>query len=121
MSAAAYYWPDTGRLECLGTFPSKPNLADRGAADGVQGRYVEMQNRGELSTLGDQTVPIAAWLKNVVEHVEGENVAAVIADRYRQAEVGEGLDAAGKFNMSSEMLISAGTSRDGSRRDSHEE
>ena len=45
--------------------------------------------------LGDQTVPIAAWLKNVVEHVEGENIAAICADRYRRAEVGEGLDAAG--------------------------
>ena len=24
MSAASFYWPDTGRLECLGTFPGKP-------------------------------------------------------------------------------------------------
>ena len=24
MSASSFYWPDTGRLECLGTFPSKP-------------------------------------------------------------------------------------------------
>jgi len=95
MTAAAFYWPDTGRLECLGTFPSKPNLLDRGQNDGVQNRYVEMQDRGELSTLGDQTVPVAAWLTQVVEHVADQTIAAITADRYKQAELGEAIDAAG--------------------------
>src|SRR5262249_19455664 len=53
MSAAAFYWPETGRLEALGTFPSKPGLLDRGQGDGVGNRYVEMASRGELSVLGD--------------------------------------------------------------------
>ena len=35
MTAAAYYWPETGRLEALGTFPIKPALLDRGQRDGV--------------------------------------------------------------------------------------
>jgi phage terminase large subunit-like protein len=95
MTAAAYYWPESGRLEALGTFPSKPNLADRGAADGVSGRYSEMAERGELSTLGDQTVPIAPWLVEVLRHVEGESIAAICADRYKQAELGEAMDRAG--------------------------
>lgn len=95
MTAAAFYWPETGRLECLGTFPSKPNLMDRGANDGVQGRYVEMNERGELSTLGDQTVPIALWLIEVMAHVEGEAIAAVVSDRYKQSELGEAIDRAG--------------------------
>ncbi len=95
MTAAAYYWPETGRLEALGTFPSKPNLADRGASDGVSGRYTEMQERGELSTLGDKTVPVAAWLVEVLRHVEGESIAAICADRYKQAELGEAMDRAG--------------------------
>jgi phage terminase large subunit-like protein len=95
MTAAAFYWPETGRLESLGTFPSKPNLADRGANDGVQGRYVEMNQRGELSTLGDQTVPIAPWLIEVMAQVEGEPVAAVVSDRYKQSELGEAIDRAG--------------------------
>ena len=95
MTAAAFYWPDTGRLECLGTFPSKPTLLDRGQNDGVSGRYVEMQERGELSTLGDQTVPIAPWLIEVINHVEGEAIAAITADRYKQAELGEALEKAG--------------------------
>ena len=95
MTAAAFYWPETGRLECLGTFPSKPSLLDRGGADGVGDRYVQMNDRGELSTLGDKTVPVAAWLTKVIDHVDGEHVAAVTMDRYKQAELGEAIDRAG--------------------------
>ncbi len=95
MSAAAWYWPATGRLEARGWFPTRPSLQDRGEADGVGGRYVEMHRRGELATLGEQTVPVAAWLAEVIRHVEGEQVAAIIADRYKQAELGEAMDRAG--------------------------
>jgi len=95
MSAAAYYWPESGRLECRGWFPSKPGLRDRGEADGVSGRYLEMQQRGELSTLGDATVPVAAWLATVMQRIEGEHVAALVADRYKQSELGEALQQAG--------------------------
>lgn len=94
MTAAAFYWP-TGRLEVLGTFPAVPSLADRGAADGVSGRYVEMADRGELNTMGERTVPVAAWLGEVMRHMEGETVAAIIADRFKQAELGEAIDRAG--------------------------
>jgi len=95
MSAAAFYWPASGRLECLGTFPSTPSLADRGASDGVSGRYVEMAERGELFTLGEKTVPVAMWLAGVMRHVEGEHVTALIMDRYKQAELGEAIEKAG--------------------------
>ncbi|WMS43441.1 terminase large subunit [Acuticoccus sp. MNP-M23] len=95
MSAAAFFWPATGRLECLGTFPSKPSLLDRGQADGVSARYCEMQDRGELDVLGEQTVPVAPWLNEVARHVQGYEVAAIVADRYKQAELGEAIDATG--------------------------
>lgn len=95
MTAASFYWPDTGRLECLGTFPSKPSLLDRGQNDGVSDRYVQMQDRGELDTLGELTVPIAPWLVNVLKHVEGEQIAALVMDRYKQPELGEAIDKTG--------------------------
>lgn len=95
MTAVAFYWPQTGRLEVVGTFPSRPSLLDRGQADGVGDRYVQMQNRGELATLGDQTVPVAAWLVEVMKHVEGQSIAAICADRYKQSELGEAIDKAG--------------------------
>jgi phage terminase large subunit-like protein len=95
MTAAAFYWPTTGRLECLGWFPSQPSLLDRGQRDGVGQRYTEMAGRGELSTLGAMTVPVAPWLSDVMRHVEGETVSALVMDRYKQAELGQAIDAAG--------------------------
>ncbi|MCC5984324.1 MAG: terminase [Rhodobacteraceae bacterium] len=95
MSAASFYWPDTGRLEAFGTFPSMPTLLDRGQADGVARRYEEMQERGELTTLGDRTVPVAPWLVQVMAHVADQPIAAITADRYKQAELGEAMQRAG--------------------------
>lgn len=95
MSAAALYWPETGRLEALGTFPCTPSLANRGAADGVAGRYVEMQERGELTTMGDTTVPVGRWLADVVARLDGQAPAAIVGDRFRHAEFTEAMRAAG--------------------------
>lgn len=95
MSAAALYWPETCRLEAYGTFPARPSLLDRGQADGVSGRYAEMQDRGELTVLGEKTVPVAAWLGEVMRRIEGDAVSAVVADRYKAAEMGEAIDRAG--------------------------
>lgn len=95
MSAASFYWPASGRLEAVGAFPSNPSLSDRGASDGVGGRYSEMQDRGELITLGDKTVPVAQWLSGVMRHVQGEQIGAICADRYKQAELSEAMARAG--------------------------
>ncbi|WBU53508.1 terminase large subunit [Paracoccus sp. SCSIO 75233] len=95
MSAAAFYWPHTGRLEAVGTFPGNPSLANRGAADGVSGRYVEMQERGELFTLGDATVPPGPWLAEIVKRLDGITPACICGDRFRHAEFAEAMDKAG--------------------------
>ncbi len=94
MSAAAFYWPKTGRLEAVGTFPGNPTLADRGAADGVAGRYVEMKERGELSTLGENTVPPGPWLAEIVRLLDGAPVACIVGDRFRHAEFAEAINQA---------------------------
>ncbi|WP_171060676.1 terminase large subunit domain-containing protein [Poseidonocella sp. HB161398] len=91
MSAAAFYWPMTGRLEARGWFPSRPGLLDRGQHDGVGRRYMEMQREGTLSLLGDATVPIAPWIEEVIAHVADEAVAAVCFDTFKQSEICEGL------------------------------
>lgn len=95
MSAAAAYWPETGRLEAVGTFPGNPGLADRGAADGVSGRYTEMAERGELTTMGDKTVPVGPWLAQIVAKLDGITPACVCGDRFRHAEFVEAMDRAG--------------------------
>lgn len=95
MSAAAFYWPETGRLEALGTFPATPSLADRGASDGVSDRYGQMQERGELSVMGENTVPPGPWLAQIVRHLDGSEVACIVGDRFRHAEFSEAMQAAG--------------------------
>lgn len=95
MSAAAFYWPQTGRLEALGTFPGAPGLADRGAADGVSDRYVQMNERGELSVMGEATVPPGPWLAEIVRRIEGVTPACIVGDRFRHAEFTEAMDKAG--------------------------
>lgn len=95
MSAAAFYWPQTGRLEALGTFPGNPGLADRGAADGVSDRYVQMQERGELTVMGEATVPPGPWLAEIVRKLDGITPACIVGDRFRHAEFTEAMDKAG--------------------------
>jgi phage terminase large subunit-like protein len=94
MSAASFYWPNTGRLEAVGAFPKNPGLADRGIRDGVRDRYVEMASRGELLTMGDKTVPAGAFLQTVMNHLGGSAVTCFTADRYRQSEFIDAMTAA---------------------------
>lgn len=94
MSAAAAYWPESGRLEAFGAFPGNPSPADRGAADGVGDRYTQMQARGELVIVGDRVVPAPALLNEVMARLGDVTPAAFVCDRFRQAEFEEALAAA---------------------------
>ncbi|MBI6628276.1 terminase [Pontibaca sp. S1109L] len=94
-SAMVFYWPETGRTEAYAAFPSNPSLADRGIADGVRDRYVEMEQRGELVTIGDRVVPPGPWLKDMVEKLDGYPIAAIVGDRYRWGEFQDALKDAG--------------------------
>ena len=94
MSAASYYWPQTGRLEAHGWFPSRPGLLDRGQKGAVGRRYLDMQAEGSLSVIGDATVPLGPWVGEVVARIEGHRIAAVCLDMFKQAEIGDGLRAA---------------------------
>jgi phage terminase large subunit-like protein len=91
MSAAAFYFPETGRLEAYGTFASVPNLNDRGAADAVGDRYVQMHQRGELRVMGENTVPPGPWLADVARLADGYPIACVVGDRFRFAEFNEAM------------------------------
>ena len=49
MTAAAAYWPETGRLQGLCAFAADPDLLKRGEHDGVGRLYEEMAARGSWS------------------------------------------------------------------------
>ena len=60
LAASAAYWPVTGRLEALASFPSLPTLAERGKVDGAD--YARMSADGDLLVLGGErsrVVPVA--------------------------------------------------------------
>lgn len=95
MSAAAFYWPNTGRLEAVAAFPTVPTLAHRSQRDGVRDRYVEMAERGELVTMGERVVPAAEFLTAVMDRLGGAPVTCLTADRYRQSEFMDAMQGAG--------------------------
>jgi phage terminase large subunit-like protein len=111
MSAAALFWPATGRLEAVATFPSNPSLADRGAADGVGNRYVEMKERGELSTLGENVVPAGPWLASVMKLAGGAQISCIVGDRFRHAEFLEAMQKGGVARRSLNAAWASRTAR----------
>jgi len=92
-SAVAAYWPTTGALACLAAFPSEPSLAERGLRDGVGALYVECHRRGELLTLGQRSSDVSALLRVALDRFG--RPSRVVADRWREAELRDVLDAAG--------------------------
>ena len=95
LTAAAIYWPDSERLECYAGVGSDPSPELRGQGDGVSDLYRRMLDRGELRTWAGRVTPAGPFLEWVAELLEGEDVALALADRYRQAEAHDALDAAG--------------------------
>ena len=88
MTAAACYWPTSGRLEGYGAWPHVPDLLARGRADGVGTAYMQMQSEGALRLFGEgEATDVIAFLTWLVESLRGERVLAIGADRYRQAEI----------------------------------
>ena len=109
MSAAAAYWPETGRLECVAVFPELPSLRERGLRDGVGGDYQAMQRRGELIIAGRRISDIGALLRECLER--WGKPQAIATDRWREAELRDQLEATG-FPLTNLILRGQGF-RDG--------
>ena len=95
MTAAVAYWPNTGRIEARGAFPSVPDLRARGEADGVGGLYVRMQFRNELAVFPGRVTPVVPFIDEFASRLAGEEVLALGCDRYRKQEMLEALSVAG--------------------------
>ncbi len=91
--AAAAYWPETSRLDTWAGYGDTPSLADRGEADAVGDRYVRMSARGELRTWPGRVTPVAEFLAWIAEELNGESVMLAAADRYKQREAQDAMDA----------------------------
>ena len=90
MSAAAAYWWASGRLEALAWFASVPDLAKRGRRDAVGALYADMHARGELLLHPGRVVAPGEVLRAAVKR--WGRPAAVVGDRYREAELRQAVE-----------------------------
>ena len=95
MTALAFYWPETGRLEAWGAFPAKPDLGKRGEDDAVGDRYLRMRERGELLLYPGRITPVVPFIEELSGHIVGQDVIGLVCDRYRQSEVEQAMLEAG--------------------------
>ena len=92
-SAVTAWWPESGRLESIAAFPTVPGLLERGLRDGVGNLYALSAERGELLTLGGESVDWAELLREAL-HRFGRP-AAIGADRWRISDLRDALKEAG--------------------------
>ena len=92
-SAVACYWPASGALACVAAFPSEPSLGERGLRDGVGSLYARCAERGELVTCGGAAVDVRELVCEAISRFGAPS--AVVADRWREAELRNALAAAG--------------------------
>ena len=92
-SAAAAFWPRTGRLEGFVACGTVPSLSERALADGVSGVYEAMRAAGELSQIGGRVVPVGPFLAEAVRRYGRPQ--AIAADRWRAGELEDGVREAG--------------------------
>ena len=92
-SAVAAFWPESGRLEVMAAFPWQPSLAERGLRDGVGPLYQLCADRGELVRAGQRAVELALLFRQALARFGPP--AAIAADRWRDAEAYDALNAAG--------------------------
>lgn len=93
LSAVAAYWPRTGRAEAFAAVPAVPDLLERGRLDAVGTLYADMAARGELLVLGNRVVDVSELLGRALRLWGRPRV--VCADRFRQRELMQALEAAG--------------------------
>ena len=91
MSAAAGYWPDTGKLDAVGCFGSEPDVRTRGLRDGVGSLYADCEARGELVVAGGRVNSLRDLLEAVWQSWGAPG--AIVCDRWREAELRDALKA----------------------------
>ena len=91
MTAAVVIWR-SGRFEVYGAFPSVPPLKDRAEADNAP--YLEMEKEGTLTLYDGRVTPVGAFLESLAERLRANHVQAFGADRFRRADVLQGMESA---------------------------
>ena len=83
MSAAAGFYPETGRLDAIGCFGDDPDVKARGLRDGCGGLYAQMLARDELVLTPGKVSDVRQLIDEVWDR--WGKPAAVVCDRWREA------------------------------------
>ena len=94
MSAAAAYWPSSGRLEAVACIGGVPSLDERGKRDSVGDRYRQLEREGSLVVAAGSRVPDPIELLLVAVERWGPP-SHIAADRYREGELHDALERSG--------------------------
>ena len=110
MTAAAGYWPETGRLSAVACLGDDPDPKARGLRDGCGNLYQKMHDRGELVLDRGRMSDVRTLLDEVWER--WGKPSAIVCDRWRDAELRKALHSLGWPVVS---LVKRGTGwKDGS-------
>ncbi len=89
-SAAAAYWPDSGRLEALAVTGDSPALDEKATRDGVDpALYRGLHRSGELVTAPGRVPPASALFGEAIDRWGVP--ALIVCDRWRLGEVADAL------------------------------
>lgn len=95
LTAIAFYWYETGRLECYAAVPEHPPLDERGMKDGIGSAYEEMFDDGVLHIYGKKETRNSDFLRDFFEEVKDFEWIGVACDRYKKTAVEQALIDAG--------------------------
>ena len=105
-TAAAAFWPDSGRLELFAGIGGDPDPLTRSRADGMGGLYPEMVARGELWIYdGQRETPLVDFVGDMVRRLDGVTVAGIVADEYRAPRLRDALGKAGYENWAAQLRV----------------
>ena len=85
LSAAAAYWPDTGRLDVLAAIGGVPSLVERGKQFGSPHLFVDAARDGHLLVSKNRNADPAALLSQAIMRWGIPEI--IVADRYRNTEL----------------------------------
>ena len=91
LSAAAAYWPSSGRVRALACFPRNPALDERAKFDGAGRVYEAMHADGDLILAGEHVPDLEALFREVLDR--WGKPRRIIADGYHLKHVREALEA----------------------------
>ena len=95
LTACAFYWPQSGRLECHVAVPAIPALDERGQKDGIGLAYEEMMEQGVLHIHGVKETRNGEFLRSRFKEVLGHVWLGVACDRYKLTAVQQAMIDAG--------------------------